>query len=362
MCLYPRLIKNKKYTENKKNGGLIPAVTDKRTLYVPIKCGNCMECQKQKQHEWKIRLMEDITTYKNGKFITLTFSNESYTELANNIQLTGYPLDNQIATIATRRFLERWRKTYKKSIRHWLITELGHNGTENIHLHGIIWTDATVDEIKKTWAYGYIYPRYNTWKGNYVSEQTIQYISKYITKVDLKHKTYKPIILCSPGIGQCYTNKYNATTNKYKPQNTKETYTDRAGFKTALPIYWRNKIYTEEEKEKLWIEKLNKQIRYVNGIKIDVSKNEKEYWDALKWARKKNISLGYGTHEKDYNQIEYENKIRELKQLQRIQDSNKNKKIITNKERIQIEYETIINNYKINTEDGWKPYKEWDEL
>ena len=30
MCLYPKLIKNKKYTKNKKNGGVIPAVSDIR--------------------------------------------------------------------------------------------------------------------------------------------------------------------------------------------------------------------------------------------------------------------------------------------------------------------------------------------
>ena len=43
MCLYPRLLKNKKYTKNNKNGGKIPAVSDERTLLVPVKCGNCLK-------------------------------------------------------------------------------------------------------------------------------------------------------------------------------------------------------------------------------------------------------------------------------------------------------------------------------
>ena len=34
MCLYPKLIKNKKYTKSKKNGGVIPAVSDNRVLWV----------------------------------------------------------------------------------------------------------------------------------------------------------------------------------------------------------------------------------------------------------------------------------------------------------------------------------------
>ena len=143
MCLYPRLIKNRKYTSNKKNGGNIPPILDDRVKYVPVGCGNCIECRKQKAREWNVRLLEDIKTHRNGKFITLTFSDKAYADLAEvyKNKLDGYNLDNAIATLATRRILERYRKKYKKTIRHWLVTELGHNGTENIHLHGIIWTD-----------------------------------------------------------------------------------------------------------------------------------------------------------------------------------------------------------------------------
>ena len=38
MCLYPKLIKNRKYIANKKNGGNIPPVYDLRVLTVPIGC------------------------------------------------------------------------------------------------------------------------------------------------------------------------------------------------------------------------------------------------------------------------------------------------------------------------------------
>jgi len=107
MCLYPKLIKNPKYKSNKKNGGNIPEMKDKRVAMVPIGCGECMECVKQKANNWIVRLMEDIKTYKNGKFITLTFSNESYAKLAGLCKGEGYTLDNNIATLAVRRFLER---------------------------------------------------------------------------------------------------------------------------------------------------------------------------------------------------------------------------------------------------------------
>ena len=81
MCLYPRLFSNPKYRQNKKNGGVIPAIRDERVKLVPVGCGNCIECRKQKARDWQIRLLEDLKKHKNGKFITLTFSNESIKHL-----------------------------------------------------------------------------------------------------------------------------------------------------------------------------------------------------------------------------------------------------------------------------------------
>lgn len=313
MCLYPRLIKNRKYTATKKNGGIIPAVSDTRVMAVPVGCGKCIECIKQKAREWQVRLLEDVRHEKNGIFVTLTFSNKSIIELKEAVkeergyEVKGYELDNDIAKKGVRRFLERWRKEHKKSVRHWLVTELGHNGTENIHLHGIIWTNKGIKEIKKHWAYGYIYPRTDTeTKHNYVSERTVNYITKYISKQDKEHKEYKPVILTSAGIGRGYTTRHDSLTNKYKLNGTKETYRTKTGHEIALPIYWRNKIYTDEERERLWIEKLDKQERYVCGEKIDISNGEEEYWNMVEYYRKKNKRLGYGDNTEDYSRKKYE--------------------------------------------------------
>jgi len=316
MCLYPRLIKNKKYEPNKKNGGVVPPVNDARVYMVPIGCGMCMECMKKRKNEWKVRLMEDIKNNKNGIFITLTFSNESYRKLASeiNTKIKGYSLDNAVAKLATRRFLERWRKKHKKSVRHWLVTELGHEGTERIHMHGIIWTDHRKD-IKETWKYGYVWDGNwrNEKKVNYVSEKTVNYIIKYITKTDLKHKYYKPIILCSPGIGRGYEKTWNAKQNEYKGEETKETYKNKQGGETALPIYYRNKIYSDEEREKLWILKLNKEERWVGGVKVSTKENTDNYYKLLNWYREKNKRLGYGSPN-NWQARKYEHERRKLKQ------------------------------------------------
>ncbi len=309
MCLFPRLIENRKYIKNKKNKGVIPPLKDKRTLYVPTKCGKCIECKKQKGREWAVRLHEEIRNEKNGKFVTLTFSNESIKELSSTIKgLKGYNLDNEIATKGVRRFLERWRKKYKKSVRHWLVTELGQKGTENIHIHGIIWTDKK-EEIEKIWKYGHV------WIGQFVNEKTINYIVKYINKTDEKHKEYESKILTSNGIGKGYIERIDSKANKYKKGKTKETYTTRQGTKLALPIYYRNKIYTEEEREELWLEKLDKEERYILGEKISIKNGEEEYYKTLEYYKKLNKRLGYGDNEINWEKKQKTSKSYTLKSL-----------------------------------------------
>ncbi|WVR22130.1 MAG: replication initiation protein [Malazfec virus 4] len=323
MCLFPQLIKNPKYKANEKNGGNIPAISDERVSYVPIGCGKCIECMKQRAMNWKIRLLEDVRVNKNGHFVTLTFSNESYYELYNEInkELKGYDIDNAIATLAVRRFLGRWRKKYKKSVRHWFVTELGHEGTENIHLHGIIWTDIEHNEIKNIWNYGFVWCGYSYQQRTYVNEATVNYITKYVNKSDEKHKLYKPIILCSPGIGRSYCDRPDFNRHKYNEDRTIEAYKTRSGHELNLPIYYRNKLYSDSEKEKLWLNKLDKNERFVLGVKIDVSEGDSAYINALKWARLKNNKLGFGGDQVTWEEAEYERKLRTIKQMERLKNA-----------------------------------------
>lgn len=320
MCLYPTLRKNKKYTITKKNGGNVPVLRDQRTGWVPTKCGKCMECRKAISRDWSIRMMEELREDKRGVMVTLTFNTKSLRKLAKHKNVAGtkgYNKDNAIAKQALRYFNERWRKKYKKALKHWLVTELGGGTWEHMHMHGILWTNESREEIKEKWGYG------NIVFGEWVNEQTVNYCIKYIYKKDEKHQTYQPIVLTSPGIGSGYIKRKDSERNKYIEGKTKEYYTTREGLKIALPVYWRNKLYTDEEREKLWIEKLDKQERWVDGIKIDMSKGDKEYWKILKEARRKNKRLGYGDDEKDWDKIKYENQLRQLKLDERFGNERK---------------------------------------
>ena len=313
MCLYPSLMINKKYTPTKKNGGYVPSIKDDRTRYVPIGCGRCIECLKQKSNAWKIRMHEELRINNIATFVTLTFSDENLTKLASLNNICNPTQNNDIAIIATRLFLERWRKKHKKSIKHWLITELGHKNTERIHLHGIIWTDKKQD-IEKIWQYGWVYI------GDYVNEKTINYIIKYVTKIDQQHRWFKPKILCSPGIGKNYINTHNSKIKKFKGENTDESYNYNNGNKGSLPTYYRNKIYSEEEREQLWINRLNKEIRYVRGTEVSIKNGLDEYYKIRNYHRERNRQMGYGY--KDVPEEIYKKKIEDIKKFTTIANNS----------------------------------------
>lgn len=315
MCLYPKLIKNPKYKNNPES------IKDLRTGFVPIACNNCKECYKKKATQWRIRLYEEIKNKDKGRgyFVTLTFSTESLIDIDKAIppNIDGYNRDNGIVIYAVRHFLERWRKKYKKSLRHWFITELGHGETEHIHIHGLIWTKENFEEVRTIWKYGFVFPRERQISKNYVNSKTINYIIKYCTKLDKNHKYYKPIILTSNGIGG------NAIITDYEKQ--KDKYRNAQGYEMSLPMYYRNKIYTEEEREEKWIEKLDKGKRWVNGREVENS-NIKLINKLLKEGQEASEAKGYIGDKANWEDKQHENEQRNL--IREIR--HKKVKIITN--------------------------------
>lgn len=321
MCLYTKLVKNRKYVANKKNGGNVPPLpltkdgqTDYRVMHVPRKCGKCIECVKAKRRDWIVRLqIEHEQPNEKVHFVTLTFNTESLKELSTGTRLTGYNLDNHIATLAIRRFTERWRKKYGKTIKHWAINELGNGRWEHMHIHAILWTNHEED-IEPIWQYGFIK------KGKYVNKKTFNYITKYITKEDKNHKYFMPKILASKGMGKGYIKDGKHKVNKYKEGETDEGFRTNSGHKIILPTYLRNHIYSEEEREKMWQEKLDNGQRYVMGKAVNEN-NREDYHKCIKEARRINNSMGYGNDEKNWDEKKYENEQRHLKLTERLNSS-----------------------------------------
>ncbi len=309
MCLYPKLIRNKKYLPNKKNNGNPPICTDERVRFVPVGCGRCIECKKQKAQEWKIRLNEEIHENTDAHFVTLTFSEESLQKLCDELKTQDV---DAISTIAIRRFNERWRKKYNKAPRHFLINELGHENTERLHFHGLLWYDKEkAAEVEKIWSYGIIVV------GEYVNEKTINYIVKYVTKLDNDHKTFEQHIFASKGLGKNYLKRPNARDNVFRGLKTREHYTLPNGARVNLPIYYRNHIYTEEQREQLWLQKLDQQKQYILGVEHYLITDEqcKQFEKILKNMQEFNKLLGYGEPLNNWDKTTYKVKKEKIRQL-----------------------------------------------
>lgn len=282
MCLYPIYIRNKRYTPNSKNGGFAPICDDNRKLYVPVGCGVCIECRRKRANEWKVRLNEEIAhNREKALFVTLTFSDEEYTRLYNESEAKT---DEQMLTYTIRRFKDRVRKRFSTAKRMWLIQEYG-SDYDRVHIHGLIW-GMNDEEIKQTWKHGF------TFCGKTIGPQTVNYIVKYCLKADKKRPNWKPKIWCSPGLGK----DYNAKINQYAAEKTKEYYVCPNGAKINLPIYYRNKIYTDEQRENLWIQRLNKNERYAmkSRYKLITQEDIEDFKRILKNYQEINEQNGYG--------------------------------------------------------------------
>lgn len=276
MCLYPTYVKNPKYKPNKKNKGKPPICKDRRLFYIPTKCGCCIECRKEKQREWRVRLEEELRS-NFGYFTTLTISPVGIKEIEKKTGLKWEENPNEIATKGLRLFLERVRKDIGKSIKHWCVTELGEK-KDRIHLHGIFFGQKSAELIREHWKYGFVFI------GGYCNSRSVNYMTKYMLKVDIKHPTFKQIVLASAGIGAGYLNRLDYLWQKQNYKNINvATYTFRNGTKMAMPKYYKNKIFTDKEREKMWINNLNRGLLWIYGEKVRADDwktidNLREYW------------------------------------------------------------------------------------
>lgn len=277
MCLYPKRILNRRFMPNRKNGYNPPICTDERLRYINVECGKCYECKRKKAREWKVRIAEQLKETPQAIFFTGTFTDERIETLSKKYDIPKENV-NELATKEVRLFMERLRKYNNgKSIKHWIVTEKGHKSTRRIHIHGIFWHENKQQLswlLKQQWIAGYSY------QGTYVNMKTVNYIVKYMTKTDLDNPEFNGIVLASPGLGKNFINTYDGQKIKYikktEIQRTIETYRLNNGQKIPLPKYYKYKLFTEEERELLWIEKIEEGYSYVMREKHPTRTEEEE--------------------------------------------------------------------------------------
>ena len=274
MCYFPEKIYNKRFLPTKKNNYHPEKCQDERLKHIEVECGKCFECKKKKRNQWRLRNFEELAEHKHAIFFTGTLSPERYKYLCEHY---GYKEDeeNSIITKELRLFLERIRKACGSSVRHWCVTEKGHQNTRRIHLHGIFYLPkrmryrTLLGLLYNGWIGGYCY------YGKYVNNKTINYITKYMTKEDKDNPDYQAIVLCTKGIGRNYVKK-NQYRHKWQgAEKTADNYYDtKSGRYYPLPRYWRNKVFEQWQRDEMLLNRLDKKIELFDGYKWDVSTEE----------------------------------------------------------------------------------------
>lgn len=224
-----------------------PPVLDR---YVAFPCGKCIACRINKKREWTLRLQHETAFADSAYFITLTYDDEHLPLDENGLNCPNVR-DIQL-------FLKRLRKHYKDSkIRYMINSEYGEE-FKRIHYHGIIFNlpsdildGATI--IKRKSGISYHSQKFEDfWQcGNAeiadICPERIAYTCQYFVDKSILDG-YKPSISVMSrgyGIGKIASEKLSDKVRFYNLKSLKS----HTGNPVSIPRYYKNKIYTDEERK-----------------------------------------------------------------------------------------------------------------
>lgn len=226
-----------------------------------VPCGKCNFCLQSKRGEWSFRLAQEAKVSDSAFFLTLTYEDE---KLPIN-EASGLP---QLSKTDYQLFTKRLRKEQsmisQKKIRYYSVGEYG-TETQRPHYHSIMFNLEPVLRTKLVdiWQKGMV-------DVGDVTPASIHYVTKYvINKYEDFGSREPPFALMSrkPAIGRNYLD----THTKWHRDGLKD-YTNVNGHKGRLPRYYRDKIFTQLERERMAYE--------------SVIKSDEDYWKEVERLRK----------------------------------------------------------------------------
>nr|WAE43919.1 MAG: replication initiator protein [Microviridae sp.] len=214
---------------------------------VPAPCGKCAQCLSIFREGWLIRLKEHSKLYDEKIFVTLTYDDE-------HLPMHGdwYNMDDgsQFRGSVNRRdcqlFFKRLRKDCRdKRISYYLVGEYG-SRTMRPHYHAIIFGLGANDyeKIKRAWQVGNIHV-------GSVNDRSINYICKYhLLRGKNPVGSESSFSLSSKLLGMNYVKNMKNWHTEY-PSDRAFYYLN--GYKKNLPRYYRDKIYSDEDRKEIAI-------------------------------------------------------------------------------------------------------------
>lgn len=223
--------------------------------YIEVPCGKCFACRRSRQNAWAFRLLQERDSRKYSYFLTLTYDNDHL------------PFGEDCATLvksdlsAFCKRLRSWLYRYddrlpkdKKGYNYFSYYGCGEYGDNfgRPHYHICIFSDFinSTDLMQKAFnaCWTCCDPLQN--KIGNVNDRSAKYVAKYCMKqIGIDYSGMQPpfsLMSRRPSIGS----KYLTESRIKKFRSDKNFFVhDFVGTPYMLPRYYRDKIFTESERE-----------------------------------------------------------------------------------------------------------------
>lgn len=221
-----------------------------RRFFVP--CGKCNYCLETKRADWSFRLNQEQKVSVSAKFLTLTYDDvhvNNDTPGCVRVSRDGYP---QLCERDLQLFTKRLRKANAEindySLRYYSVGEYG-TRTFRPHYHSIMFNlhPNLFMKVTDIWGLGMC-------RVDECEPASIHYVTKYVINrvTDAQGRT-SPFAFMSkrPGLGV----NYLATHTQWH-RAAMRNYTEVNGQKSRIPRFYKNRLFTDRERETLASEAL----------------------------------------------------------------------------------------------------------
>ncbi|AXH75600.1 MAG: replication initiator protein [Microviridae sp.] len=229
---------------------------------ITVPCGRCLYCLQKRQSSWAIRLREELKHSRTAHFITITYDEKSIrwgfkdsSLYLTTDQATRHDdfksMTPRLEKHEIQAFLKRLRYYLPQTdIKYYLISEYGLQ-TFRPHYHAIFFNipydisttlglKKMTRMLDKVWGKGHI-------DIGEVTDASIGYVTKYlINSTDYPEICDTPFAFMSKKIGKKYLTPQMA---KFLKTDVRNYYTTDEGIKTALPRYYKDKVFNVVEKQ-----------------------------------------------------------------------------------------------------------------
>lgn len=242
-------------------------ISDQYVTTRRVPCGKCVKCLKRRQAGWVFRLSEQLKVAETAAFFTLTYGenqNPSTGKLYGNNPPQTENGNDTLCKKDIQKFFKRLRKrTGLKNIKYFLTGEYGPT-TFRPHYHAIIynvptyWIQRSHLFAEKIWTHGKVDIKP-------CNVATMTYTVSYFFKggfkpLDDSDDRQPNIQMQSQGLGINYIDRME----EFHQDRLDSTVTHPNGYLMAMPRYYRDRIFSDEQKYEL-----NRIAALVNEISWD---------------------------------------------------------------------------------------------